>query len=77
MQGLRNEVLAEVKELKVMRNRLQLETALEAVRPAGGGADPRSARWPSQQLECLDLAEVERLIGLQRTALAAAAQPRS
>ncbi len=79
LQGLCNEALAEVKELKIMRNRVQLEAALEqsglpeaaqilvrqvAAQQAGG-----------QQLECLDLAEVERLIGLQRTALAAAAQP--
>ena len=73
-EDLRSEVLAEVKELKVMRNRLQLETALE------GSGLPEAAQIlirqvAGQQPECLDMVEVERLITAQKAVLAEAVQP--
>ncbi|MFO1130398.1 MAG: hypothetical protein U1E16_00070 [Hyphomicrobiales bacterium] len=77
--ALRADLHAELKDLKLARSRLQLETALEGsglpdaaqnlirqvAQQAGGG----------QQPECLDMAEVDRLIAAQKAVLAAAAQP--
>ena len=73
-QDLRAEVLGELKELKVTRNRLQLETALEQ------SGLPEAAQIlirqvTGQQPECLDMAEVDRLIAAQKALLAEAAQP--
>ncbi len=74
LQDLRGEMLAEVKELKVMRNRVQLETALEeSGLPEAAQILVRQMAGP--QLECLDMAEVQRLIAAQKAVLAAAAQP--
>ncbi len=70
--------MAEVRELKVMRNRLQLETALEqSGLPEGAQILVRqmAAAAGGQQMECLDMAEVDRLIGAQKALLAEAAQP--
>jgi len=78
-QNLRSDVLAELRELKEARNRLQLETALEqsglpdaaqilirqVTQHAGDG----------RQLESLDMAEVDRLIAAQKAVLAEVAQP--
>ncbi|MFO1133582.1 MAG: hypothetical protein U1E16_16415, partial [Hyphomicrobiales bacterium] len=74
LQGLCDEALAEVKELKIMRNRVQLEAALEQ------SGLPEAAQIlirqiAGQQPECLDMAEVERLIAAQKAVLAEAAQP--
>ena len=63
-----------MKELKIMRNRLQLETALEqSVLPEAAQILIRQVA--GQQPECLDMAEVDRLIAAQKAVLAAAAQP--
>ena len=72
--SLRDDVVAELKELKLARNRLQLETALEQ------SGLPEAARGlvrqiGGRQLECLDMDEVQRLIEGQRAVLAAAVQP--
>ena len=57
-----------------MRNRVQLETALEE------SGLPEAAQMlirqvAGQQPECLDMAEVERLIAAQKALLAEAVQP--
>ena len=74
LQGLCDEALAEVKELKIMRNRVVLETALQQ------SGLPEAAQilirqMAGQQPECLDMAEVDRLITAQKDLLAEAAQP--
>ena len=76
--ALHDQVLAEVEGLRVERNRLQLDAALAGsglpaecqavIRQAVTGVD-------GQQLGALDLGEVQRLLELQRGALAAAVQP--
>jgi hypothetical protein len=72
--SLRNDILAELKDLKIARNRLQLETALEQ------SGLPEAAQIlirqvAGQQPECLDMEEVDRLIQAQKAVLAEAAQP--
>ncbi|MFN8466321.1 MAG: hypothetical protein U0X20_12260 [Caldilineaceae bacterium] len=74
LQDLRNELLGELRGLKVTHNRVQLETALEQ------SGLPEAAQIfirqvASQQPEFLDMSEVERLIAAQKTLLAEAAQP--
>ncbi len=72
--SLRDDVVAELKELKITRNRLQLETALEQ------SSLPEAAQIlirqvTQQQPECLDMAEVDRLIQAQKAVLAEVVQP--
>jgi hypothetical protein len=73
-QDLRSELLGELKELMIANNRLQLETALEQ------SGLPEAAQIlirqvAGQQPECLDMAEVARLITAQKAVLAEVAQP--
>ena len=72
--ALRADLHAELKDLKLARNRLQLETALEQS-GLPEAAQNLIRQVAGQQLECLDLAEVERLVTAQKTVLAEAAQP--
>ena len=72
--SFRDDVVAELKELKLARNRLQLETALER------SGLPESAQVvirqvAQQQPECLDMDNVDRLIAAQKAMLAEAVQP--
>jgi hypothetical protein len=72
--SLRNEMVAELRELKVMRNGLRLETALEqSGLPEAAQIVVRQAA--GQQPECLDMDEVQRLIEAQKALLAEVAQP--
>ena len=74
LAGLRDEVLGEVASIREERDRLQLDAALAASGlPAESQAVIRRVAEPV--LGCLDLAQVQELIGLQRSALAAAVQP--
>ena len=71
---LRSDIQAELKQLQIARNHLQLETALEQ------SGLPESAQIlirqvAGQQPECVDMAEVDRLIQAQKAVLAEAAQP--
>ncbi|MFN8469358.1 MAG: hypothetical protein U0X20_27630 [Caldilineaceae bacterium] len=74
LAGLRDEVLGEVASIREARDRLQLDAAL-----AASGLPPESQavirRVAEPLLGCLDLTQVQELIGLQRSALAAAVQP--
>jgi hypothetical protein len=74
MQGLRSELQAELRELKIARNALQLENTLER------SGLPEAAQIIVRQVagrqpESLDLDEVQALIDAQKAALAAAVQP--
>ncbi|MFN8468268.1 MAG: hypothetical protein U0X20_22100 [Caldilineaceae bacterium] len=74
LAGLRDEVLGEVASIREARDRLQLDAALAASGlPAESQAVIRRVAEPL--LGCLDLAQVQELIGLQRSAVAAAVQP--
>jgi hypothetical protein len=72
--SLRNDVLAELKDLKIARNRLQLEAALEQS-GLPDAAQILIRQVVQQQPEFLDMAEVDRLIAAQKAVLAEAAQP--
>ena len=73
-QSVRNDVLAELRDLKIAANRARLEAALElSGLPEAAQIVVREVA--QQQPERLDMGEVNRLITAQKSALAQAAQP--